>query len=180
MLPEFVHVRGAPRLATLLSLISDEAHGQRPGRDVILMRLLEVVLIEALRATPTSAQPGLLRGLADERVAVSLRRMHEQPSTTWTVARLAKAAGLSRSAFFERFVRSLGVAPMQYLLGWRMALAKRELERGGATMGEVAARVGYGSASAFSVAFSRHVGQPPTRYARAANDPGHPDRGEGR
>lgn len=178
MLPEVVHVRGEPRLATLLSLISEEARGQRPGRDVILRRLLEVVLIEALRAAPTTAPPGLLRGLADERVAASLRRMHDQPSAAWTVASLAKAAGLSRSAFFERFVRALGVAPMQYLVGWRMALAKRELERGGTTIGEVAARVGYGSASAFSVAFSRQVGQPPTRFARSANDPARPDRGE--
>jgi AraC-like DNA-binding protein len=84
----------------------------------------------------------------------------------WTVAQLAKEAALSRSAFFERFSRAVGVAPMEYLLAWRMALAKNLLRRKEGGVAEVAERVGYGSASAFSVAFTRHVGLPPTRYAR--------------
>lgn len=157
--------RGEPRLATLLSLVTDEARASRPGRELVLSRLLEVVLLEALRASETSAAPGLLRGLADERVAVALRRLHAAPEAGWTLAGLAKEAGLSRSAFFERFTRAVGVPPMQYVLGWRVALAKRELERG-ASVAEVATRVGYGSASAFSVAFTRYVGEPPTHYAR--------------
>jgi AraC-like DNA-binding protein len=166
LLPEVVHVRGEPRLTTLLSLVTDEARAHRPGREVVLTRLLEVVLLEALRSAETSTSPGLIRGLADERVAVALRAVHGRTSTSWTVASLAKEAGLSRSAFFERFVRAVGTPPMEYLLGWRMALARRDLERG-ASVAEVASRSGYGSASAFSVAFSRHVGQPPKRYASA-------------
>jgi AraC-like DNA-binding protein len=82
------------------------------------------------------------------------------------VHHLARTAALSRSAFFERFTRTLGVAPMEYLLAWRMAVAKDLLRRSDVGLSEVARRVGYGSASAFSTAFSRHVGQPPGRYAR--------------
>lgn len=167
LLPELVHVRGDSRLAILVQLVRDESRQQRPGRDVILSRLLEVLLIEALRsAAGPKASPGLLRGLADERLAAAIRRMHESPTKAWTVAQLAKEAALSRSAFFERFSRAVGVAPMEYLLSWRMALAKDLLRRKKVSVGDVAQQVGYSSASTFSVAFSRHVGVPPTHYAR--------------
>ncbi len=167
LLPQLVHVRGERRLATLVQLVGDESRELRPARDVILARLLEVLLIEALRSTTgTAASPGLLRGLADGRLAVAIRRMHESPTRPWTIAQLAKETALSRSAFFERFRRAVGVAPMEYLLAWRMALAKDLLRRKEGGVAEVAERVGYSSASTFSVAFARHVGMPPTRYAR--------------
>ncbi len=84
----------------------------------------------------------------------------------WTVAQLAKQASLSRSAFFERFGRTVGIAPMEYLLLWRMATAKNLLWRKEGRIAEVAGRVGYGSARALSVAFARHVGMPPMRHVR--------------
>jgi AraC-like DNA-binding protein len=166
LLPQLIHVRGEKRLATLVQLVRDETRAQRPARDVVLARLLEVLFIEALRSSGTAASPGLVRGLGDPRLAAALRRMHERPTETWTVAQLAKVAALSRSAFFERFNRAVGVAPMEYLLAWRMALAKNLLLREACSVAEVAGRVGYSSASTFSVAFTRHVGLPPTRYAR--------------
>ncbi|NVN09670.1 AraC family transcriptional regulator [Nguyenibacter vanlangensis] len=172
LLPQVVHVRGEPRLATLVQLVRDEFRDRRPAREVILTHLLEVLLIEALRSTAaTPFSPGLVRGLADERLAMTLRRMHESPTKTWTVAQLAKEAALSRSAFFERFSRVVGLAPMAYLLNWRMALAKNMLRRSEVGIAEIAQRVGYGSASAFSVAFTRHVGLPPARYARQQSVP---------
>ena len=171
LLPQLVHVRGERRLATLVELVGDESRARRPARDVILARLLEVLMIEALRsAAHTAASPGLLRGLADERLAVALRHMHESMTRPWTVAQLAKESAMSRSAFFERFSRAVGVAPMEYLLAWRMAWAKHLLRRKEGGVADVAQRVGYGSASAFSVAFARHVGLPPMRYARAPID----------
>jgi len=167
LLPQYVHVRGEKRLATLVQLVGDESRQQRPAREVILARLLEVLFIEALRSSAgISASPGLLRGLADARLATAIRRMHENPTTAWTVAQLAKECALSRSAFFERFNRAVGVAPMEYLLAWRMALAKNLLRQRDLGVAEVAERVGYSSASTFTVAFTRHVGLPPTRYAR--------------
>jgi AraC-like DNA-binding protein len=167
LLPQWVHVRGERRLGTLVQLVGEESRELRPARDVILARLLEVLLIEALRSTAgTMASPGLVRGLADGRLAPAIRRMHESPAQSWTVAQLAKEAALSRSAFFERFTRAVGVAPMEYLLSWRMALAKSLLRRSEGRVAEVAERVGYSSASTFSVAFTRHVGLSPMRYAR--------------
>ena len=173
LLPQLVHVRGDPRLSALVQLVGDEFRAARPARDVLMAKLLEVLLIEALRAgAQGAASTGLLRGLADERLGVALRRLHEDPARAWTVAALAKEAALSRSTFFERFSRALGMAPMAYLSAWRMALAGDLLRRGQGGVAEVAARVGYGSASAFSTAFARHVGMPPARYALAAQSPG--------
>jgi AraC-like DNA-binding protein len=167
LLPHLLHVRGEKRFATLVQLAIDESRARRPARDVILSRLLEVLLIEALRSVPkTFASQGLLRGLADERLAAAIRLMYEDPKSPWTVAQLAKEAGLSRSAFFERFNRAMGSSPMEYLLAWRMALAKNLLRQKEVGIADVARRIGYGSASAFSVAFTRHVGLPPSVFVR--------------
>jgi AraC-like DNA-binding protein len=169
LLPQLLHVRDAARLSLLVRLVGEESGDQRPGRELVLARLVELLLIETLRSTPAQdAPPGLLRGLADERLASALRRMHGELAHPWTVAQLAKDAALSRSAFFERFTRMLGVAPMEYLSAWRMAVAKGLLRHGDLGLTEIAERVGYSSASTFSTAFSRHVGQSPGRYARMA------------
>lgn len=168
LLPAVVHVRGIERLTQLVQLVGDEASDRRPGRELVLKRLVEVLLIEALRSAPAGdAPPGLLRGLADPRIAPVIRQMHAHVERSWTVAQLAKTAALSRSSFFERFTKTVGLAPMEYLLAWRMALARDLLRRSDSGISEVAARVGYGSASTFSTAFSRHVGQPPSHYAKA-------------
>ena len=167
LLPQLFHVRGEKRLATLVQLVGEESRAHRPARDVVLARLLEVLFIEVLRSSAgTHASPGLARGLADARLAAAIRCMHESPTQPWTVVQLAKQAALSRSAFFERFSRALGVAPMAYLLSWRMALAKDLLLRKVCGIAEVAERVGYSSASTFSVAFTRHAGLPPSVYAK--------------
>lgn len=169
LLPSLVHVRGVERLSILVRLVGEEASDRRAGRDLVLTRLVEVLLIEALRAAPgDDAPPGLLRGLTDARLAPAIRQMHSQLERSWTVALLARTAALSRSAFFERFTRTVGLPPMEYLLAWRMAVAKDLLRREDVGIPEVAERVGYGSASTFSTAFSRHVGSPPGRYARKA------------
>ena len=167
LLPRLIHLRGVPRLAQLVRLLGEEAAQDAPGRDMILERLVEILLIEALRAAPAEGtQPGLLQGLADPRIATALRRMHEDVAQPWTVEGLARAAGLSRSSFFDRFARRVGMRPMEYLNGWRMAVAKDLLRQPGLSLDEVAGRVGYGSASTFSIAFSRHVGMPPGRFSR--------------
>lgn len=168
LLPKLVHIRGDRRLATIVDLVADEARQARSGRDMILTRLLEVLLIEALRSTTGEAStPGLLRGLEDPHIATALRLMHESPARSWTIALLAKEAALSRSAFIAHFTRAMGQAPIEYLLGWRMALAKKLLRNRDGTIAEIAERMGYSSASAFSVAFTRTVGLPPARYANS-------------
>jgi AraC-like DNA-binding protein len=173
MLPKQVHVRGVERLSALVGFLTEESAHQRAGRDLVLSRLVEILLVESLRLTQSSDAPaGLLRGLGDARLAEAIRQMHANPARSWTMAQLAKEAALSRSAFFDRFTRSVGMPPMEYLLAWRMALAKDMLRRNEIDIAEVAERVGYGSASTFSTAFSRHVGQPPGRYARGVAEQG--------
>lgn len=167
LLPGMIHVRGEERLTTLVRLVGGESIAQRSGRELVLTRLVEVLLIEALRSTSSEdASPGLLRGLADAQLAKAIRQIHADVARSWTVAQLAKTAALSRSAFFDRFTRAVGMPPMEYLLAWRMAVARSLLREQDLTIGEVAERVGYSSASSFSTAFSRHVGQPPSHYAR--------------
>ena len=176
LLPQWLLVRGEPRMATLVGLVNDESRADRPARELVLVRLLEVLLIEALRpgacaATRRAPAPGLAQGLADARLAAALRGMHGEPARAWTVEQLAKVAAMSRSAFFERFSQALGVTPMEYLLAWRMALAKRLLRAGELAVAAVAERVGYSSASTFGAAFVRQVGMSPARFARTAPAP---------
>lgn len=171
LLPSIVHLRpsdkAAGRLSGLLELIGDEATSDYPGKSLVLERLLEVMLIESLRHRPGdvgATQRGLLAGLADPQIAVALRDLHRDVSHGWTVAELAKRAGMSRSVFAERFVETVGMAPIDYLLKWRIALAKDALRSTNRSLSEIAGMIGYQSASAFSTAFSRVVGCPPARY----------------
>lgn len=169
LLPRMIHIRGVRRLTQLVRLLGEEAAREDIGRDLILQRLVEILLIEALRAAPAEeAQPGLLRGLADPRIAAALRGMHGDIERAWTVPDLARQAGMSRSAFFDRFSRMIGLRPMEYLLAWRMTVAKNLLRSEKVALGEVARRVGYSSASTFSTAFRRHVGLPPGSFTTRA------------
>lgn len=172
LLPRMLVVKADERIAMLVRLLADEARARRPGRDIVLERLIEVLLIEALRAGPAlDAPPGLLRGLRDARIAPALQAIHADPARAWTVSALASRAALSRSAFFARFEREVGVTPMAYLTNWRMSLAKDGLRRGGQSIAEIARSLGYGSASAFSTAFAREVGQSPALFARTPPEP---------
>ena len=171
LLPAMVHVRAGGRLSTLVHLVRDETITEMAGRDLVLSRLAEVMLIEALRTIQGKTAPaGLLRALGDARVAVAIREMHADPGRAWTVEELAGKAALSRSAFFDRFKRAVEMSPIEYLLGWRMAIAKNLLRHHDVSLAEIAERVGYSSTSTFSTAFSRHVGQPPSHFARERAD----------
>lgn len=169
LLPGVVHVQGSERLARLVQMVGEEHAQQLPGSEFMRAQLVALMLVEAMRSTTAgSAPPGLLRGLGDERVAVALQLMHAEPGRAWGVEQLAAAAALSRSAFFDRFTRQVGVAPMEYLLRWRMQIARGLLTRGELGIAAVAERVGYASTSTFSTAFRRHGGQSPRQFMRAA------------
>ncbi|SFD51399.1 AraC family transcriptional regulator [Roseivivax sediminis] len=168
LLPEMIRISGHERLMALVPVIHEETRASRPGRELILERLLEVLLIEALRSGPAAEMPpGLLRGLSDPRLATALQHIHSDAGGEISVAGLAKQAGMSRSGFFETFRKEIGRAPMDYVTGWRMAIAKTLLRQGGLTNAEIAHRIGYGSASAFGMAFLRHEKISPGAYAVA-------------
>jgi AraC-like DNA-binding protein len=176
LLPRLIHIQAtdpaARRLTSMVELIAEEASNRRPGRDVIVERLVEVMLVEALRfrgpGMEASLRPGLLEGLADPHLAGALRCIHADVARDWSVAELARQAGLSRSAFSDRFAQKVGAPPREYLVQWRMALAKDMLLHDPMPLERLAAAIGYESASAFSTAFRRRVGQPPSHFARKA------------
>jgi AraC-like DNA-binding protein len=174
LLPGMIHIRssegGAGRLSRIIDLIMEECASDHPGRDLILERLLEIMLVESLRwrSLGGDALPGgLLSGMREPVLARVLRAMHSNVRAGWTVAELAKLAGMSRSAFAARFADTLGCAPIEYLSRWRMALAQDALSRGGKSLDRLADEIGYESASAFSTAFRRRTGCSPGAFARS-------------
>lgn len=177
LLPGMIQIRAvnrcAERLSTVLNLIFEECEATQPGREMILTRLLEVLLIEALRLSDAdwdSMPTGLLAGLRDKALSKALRALHSDVRAGWTVARLAKLASMSRSAFATRFSEILGCAPIEYLIRWRMALARDALSRGEKSLERIAIEIGYESASAFSTAFRRRTGCSPGRFGRACRN----------
>ena len=176
LLPPVIHIRreapGATRLRQIVELIGEETNADRPGRVLILERLVEVLLVEALRFRSASAgreEQGLLAGLSDPALTQTLREIHVDVAQRWTVEQLARTAGMSRAVFAERFARKIGMPPMQYLSEWRVALAKDLLRGERPSLAEVAERVGYQSASAFSTAFTRLTGRSPSEFARSTD-----------
>jgi AraC-like DNA-binding protein len=172
MLP-VIHMRGADvsaaRLGALLKLLGDEALAARPGRSLVLDRLLEIILVESLRHRRPElnvAQRGFFAGLEDAQIGAALRAMHEEVQRPWTVAALARHVGMSRSSFARRFADIVGSPPIDYLMNWRMSLAKAALTSSKKSMAEIADLAGYQSVSAFSTAFSRAIGCSPTAYMK--------------
>jgi AraC-like DNA-binding protein len=172
-LPELVSLRpaaGSPLRATL-DLLATEMLLDAPGQQTLLDRLLDVVLVQSLRDHFSSAcarAPVWFRASVDERIGPALRALHDDPARHWTVAELADAAAMSRSAFARRFTDLLGVAPLAYLTDWRMALARERLRDSSATLASVAASLGYASEFSFAAAFKRHSGTAPGRWRSEA------------
>jgi AraC-like DNA-binding protein len=172
-LPALIHIRssdtGIDGVAQIVGLIEREARGERPGRDLILEKLVEILLLESLRSAETGAdmqKGGLLAGLRDPQLAAALRLIHRDVSQRWTVAELGRRAGMSRSSFADRFAKTVGLTPIEYLQQLRMALAKDMLGRARRSLAEVALAVGYDSTSAFSTAFRRVSGISPGAFAQ--------------
>jgi transcriptional regulator GlxA family with amidase domain len=141
-----------------------EASDLRPGGSAMLVRLSEMLFIDAIRqylATLPEDSCGWLAGVRDRFVGRALALMHADPAEAWTVAELGRQVGLSRSAFHARFAELLGQTPMQYLASWRMQAAAALLRDTAATVATVAGDVGYESEASFSRAFKRFVGKPP-------------------
>ncbi|MFD7391167.1 cupin domain-containing protein [Streptomyces sp. NPDC059852] len=140
-----------------------------PGQEVVLDRLLDLLVIAALRtwfARPEAEPPAWYRALADPVVGRALRLLQDDPAHPWTVASLAAKAGVSRAALSRRFTDLVGEAPMTYLTGWRLALAADALRDTDDTLEAIARRVGYGSPFALSSAFKRVYGVSPQEHRR--------------
>ena len=163
LLPGLLVVAADTWDSRLTSLLADEIVRDEPGQEAVLDRLLDLLLIAALRAwfrrAGTSAPPWY-RAHDDPVVGPALRMLHDNPAHPWTVAALAAAVGVSRAGLARRFKELVGEPPMSFLTGWRLALAA-DLLHDGRTVGEVARQVGYGSPYALSTAFKRVRGVSP-------------------
>ena len=159
----------ATRFGRLIELLAEESTTDYPGKELIIQRMLEALLVEALRWHSIEGQgvtAGLLNGMKHPSLSRAIQAIHSDVRANWTVAGLASIAGMSRSAFSARFGETIGCAPIEYLTRWRMALAKDALASGVKTLDRIAAEIGYESASAFSTAFRKRLGCPPGQFSR--------------
>ena len=170
-LPDLLVLRRAEWDCPVIPLMADEIVKDEPGQEAVLDRLLDLLLIAALRAwfdRPDAAAPGWYRAYGDPVVGQALRLLHHEPGRPWTVAALARETGSSRAALARRFHELVGEPPMSFLTGWRIALAADLLREPGATIGSVAHQVGYGSPYALSTAFKRLRGVSPKQHRALA------------
>jgi AraC-like DNA-binding protein len=170
-LPRVIHQRARAEgpLAQFVQLAVSESRHPRVGGEVVLGRLSELLFVDVVRhhlETLPEDRTDWLAGLRDRHVGRALTALHTDPARDWTIEMLAREAGLSRSAFAERFTTYAGQPPMQYLASWRMQTAAHLLLSGVENVAEVGAKVGYESEAAFSRAFKKIVGVPPGEWRR--------------
>jgi AraC-like DNA-binding protein len=158
-----------PWLGQFIRLATIESSGKRAGGESVLAKLSELMFIEVIRRHLAGMRPeqaGWLAGLRDPFVGKALSLLHARPERNWTIEKLGKDVGLSRSVLAERFADLVGMPPMQYLAKWRMQIASGLLDGGNTNIATVAAKIGYGSEAAFSRAFKKMVGVPPSDWRR--------------
>ncbi len=147
-----------------------EMRDPQPGSTLIAQQVAYMMLVEALRlhaAENIGKDPGWLYALADVRLRAALSSIHREPARAWTLAALAHAAGMSRTAFAQLFKEKVGKSPIGYLTHWRMTVAAKRLKEPNGSISSVASAVGYKSESAFSAAFRRDKGNSPREHIRA-------------
>jgi AraC-like DNA-binding protein len=150
-----------------LEVVAAESISPRPGSDVVTARLADVLVVQTIRSWLEQSTPrGWVAAVRDPAVGAALSAFHAEPDRPWTVESLAKAAGMSRSAFAVRFTDLMDEPVMAYVTSWRMDLAARLVRGGGLSLGRIAARVGYRSEAAFNRAFRRWHGCTPGAFAR--------------
>lgn len=170
-LPTLAVLPGFGWSSGLFGLLGEEIAREAPGQQVVLDRLLDLLLVAALRAwfaRPEATPPRWYAAAADPVVGPALRRLLDDPAHDWTVASLAATAGLSRAAFARRFNELVGEPPMAFLAGWRLGMAADLITETDATLETVARVVGYGGPFALSAAFKRFHGMSPQEFRRSA------------
>jgi AraC-like DNA-binding protein len=173
-LPPTIHISdyGAEAggwLEATLRVIGAEAGGLRLGGDLIALKMSEAIFAQALRTFIESADEGeaVLAGFADPQLSRALAAFHRNPADAWTVAALAREAGMSRTAFAQAFAAKMALSPMSYVTRWRMQIAREALAEGRQSLAEVAERAGYASESAFSRVFKAETGVSPAAWRRS-------------
>ncbi|GLZ86846.1 AraC family transcriptional regulator [Metapseudomonas resinovorans] len=168
-LPDYLllPLSSVPSVAGVIDWLFSEAFGDECGREAVLDRLFELMVIQLLRHLMDSNQlsGGMLAGLANPRLAKAMTLMHDAPAKPWSVADLALAANMSRASFAAQFREVVGITPADYLVSWRVSLAQKRL-REGRPIALIADEVGYESPSALARAFRRKVGASPREWVQ--------------
>lgn len=175
LLPRIVHLEPSNTLRdewlhSTLRLLTAEARELRPGGEVVVTRLSDLLVIQTIRTWiehDPAARTGWLGALKDPRIGRAISLIHQDPTRQWTVAALADELSMSRSAFAARFTELVDEPAMQYVTRWRMYLAREWLREDGVTVASLAGRLGYQSEAAFSRAFKRVVGVSPGAVRRS-------------
>lgn len=176
-LPPLVRVETSADQAKLrwsIELMMAELREARPGFSLVAQHLSHIILVQALRLYVSERSHddiGWLAALTDPQMSIAIAAIHNDPAFPWTLQELARRAGMSRSAFAQRFRDKVGETPIGYLTRWRMMLAGERLIHGRDTIARVAVSLGYASEHAFNTAFRRTMGCSPRRYAREAASP---------
>ena len=173
-LPPMLHLPAGRDGAWMIDTLQQAVYAsceKRPGSDVVLERISEVMFVQAVGRHIAEAreETGWIAGLQDRHVGRALALLHGNPAEAWTVDELGRRVGLSRSALHERFMQLIGQPPMQYLAQWRMQLAAKLLRTTSNTVASIALDVGYESEAAFARAFKRLVGLPPAAWRKHGN-----------
>jgi len=172
VLPPLIHIPSAREqlddwLDPTLRMLAYEARNQRPGSETLVARLIDIILVQAVRVWFEDQPPdqgGWLGALRDPQIGAALGLIHREPQKNWSVSALAHEVAMSRSIFAAKFTSMVGAPPLTYLTRWRLWKASRLLAEENLSVGETAQRVGYESEAAFSKAFKRHFGQSPVAY----------------
>jgi AraC-like DNA-binding protein len=177
-LPRMVHAPVSARswawMTGLLDAAIEASDERDAGQEAMLAKLSELMFVEALRAHIDGLPPearSWVAGLRDPEIGAALRLVHGRFGEAWTLERLAREVGMSRSSFADRFTAYVGMPPMTYLAQWRLQVAARMLQNGTMSVAQVAAAVGYHSESAFNRAFKRQVGRTPGAWRRTEPQP---------
>lgn len=172
-LPDIVMIEldQMPGINEILGLMFDEAFDERSGRQAVLDRLCEVLMIRMLRhcLDQRLVAGGALAGLSDPKLSKALEAIHRQPAFEWDLSAMADKAGMSRARFADHFREIVGKTPADYLASWRIMLAQRLLARGMPAK-TVALEVGYGASSALHRAFVRKLGVSPSDWLREQSE----------
>ncbi|MCU7247183.1 helix-turn-helix transcriptional regulator [Pseudomonas koreensis] len=164
-LPWLIHIKQTEAAAwaqNILHFILIESNDSQPGGALMISRLIDLIVIRILRTwVQQGMASGWLGGLSDERIARTLRAIHEKPGQQWRIDALAAVAGMSRSSFCERFSALVGRSPLRYQNEWRLSLAKSMLAKKDSRIGEVGFAIGYESEAAFSRAYKSYFGRSP-------------------
>lgn len=172
VLPLVIHLEDNkdPWLADTARFIAREAEGILAGSEAIITRLTDIVVVQAIRSwlARSDSNHGWLAAIKDQHIGRALALIHAHPASEWTVDKLAREVGLSRSAFAARFTELVGDSVKHYLTEWRMQLARSDLLNSSANLAVLSERYGYQSEAAFSRAFKRVFGRAPSQMRTEA------------